>query len=872
MIKITTFTSNSQSKVPVSPYHDNTFDFKTIEAQNLDEAFRVMCMNFILNMPLATEAVHCRRKKIDLQPYFLKTFNYIILDIDKVNTLADRNKILEYFRPYTCIIGESRSYNGIDKFNLKGILATEALDYQTLRLAVSKFHADLQDICDLDECVARYTSLNAPIKHYSVIMNSQGILYKYVYFGKTAAISCSPAAMKLDFAKFLPQQASTIDELCLSIFQSMGFQALSTSGEALIFSHPSEQKTLGGFFWFRTSPYVMHHFNPARTVNIYEHVKNLQIYKDLLKNEINYRAQLSYPEVCSNIIHVNEKYLKVSPEINQAINDFLYGSSGVFKIKSPMGTGKSTIISAIIRKAQEMDIRLLVLSNRRSTAADFKKKYGLKLYSKDDYKIGDSLICQYDSLWKYNIRFFDVVIMDEFISLLLHSRSALNNGMFNIARFYGLFQKKLVIADAFLTGYENVFLTDKKENCYLLENTYRDNTQILEYEDYNYFVYKILETCKTNKCTISGTSLSFIHGLKLLFKKYKIKAITLTAETSENTKALIYKEFDKADNKKWDVLIFSPTLTVGVSNLNNVKYHFHYDTCATDVISSLQMTKRTRNAQEVHLYIKNKVRYVKTTYAEVKDDYLANATKNASMNCLFELDNYGDIKLSQVGRKAILIDTFKNILEYNHREAFKFLATLHYSADFAKVLETKEINILLPYIKENKATTLSTQRALIDDFLQLNEIERCSDFDVISDYSKLAALDEQIKSCLDCDITVQDRKEILLLGLKTKGFIDKCRAWYYAYNFSKNVLSENDLQNAITGYISTQQHLEIVKLLTKLLKYGNIVFKDYYTPKEFANFDILAIVGYHRVSNDPAKIYYALDPNVKKYFNFIKVE
>lgn len=868
-IRITTFKSESKSKVPVSPYNDGTFDFDTIEVDTLDQAYRLMCTNFILNLPLTEEHVHSTRKKVALENVLAKNFDYIILDIDKVKDIQSRNKVLDYFREYSCIIGESRSYDGIECFNLKGILLTENMDYCTLRLAISRIHADLQDICDVDECVARYTTLNAPIKKYSVLMNSSGALYKYVY----NPLSSKHSNTKLpDFKNVSHATVKSIDELCLCIFQDMGFKALSSNGDAISFSHPSEKKSIGGFFWFKTSPFVMHHYNHARNVNIYEHVKKLQIYKDLLKKEINYQ-ELSVPEVCQHIINVNEKFLKVTPEINDAINNFLYGSNGVFKIKSPMGTAKSTIIACIIKKSLETDARVLVLSNRRSTAKDFHQKYGLKLYSDGDYKIGDSLICQYDSIHKYNIRFFDVVILDEFMSLLLHSRSALNNGMFNISKFYGLFQKKLVIADAFLTGYENVFLEDKKDNCYLINNMYRDDTKLYQYNDFNFFVFSILQTCKNNKCTISATSLNFIHGLKLMFKKYGIRTITLTAETSENTKNLIYKEFEKKDNDKWDVLIYSPTLTVGVSNLNNVKYHFHYDTTATDTISSLQMTKRTRNAQEVHLYIKPKVNYVKVTYDEVKDEYLSNATKNASMNYLFELDNYGEIKLSSVGRKAILIDTFKNILEYNHKDAFKYLSKLHYANDIIEVNETKETNILLPYIKENKENVLSVQQELISEFLSLNEIERTSEFDTLNNYDTLAEIDSQIKSCVDCNITTTDRKNLILLGLKSKGFFNLCRGWYYVSEYVQGNLKLDDIRDAITGYIASQQHLDMVNVLTKITNDANIrtyKFKDQYTPKEFNAFGILADIGYKR-NTIGARVFYSLDANVKKYYQYIKL-
>ena len=74
----------------------------------------------------------------------------------------------------------------------------------------------------------------------------------------------------------------------------------------------------------------------------------------------------------------------------------------------------------------------------------------------------------------------------------------------------------------------------------------------------------------------------------------------------DSTKKLIYDLFEKNEHDKWDVLIYSPTLTVGVSNMNNNYYHFHYDSSiSTDVISSLQMIKRTRKAKEIHMFIKS---------------------------------------------------------------------------------------------------------------------------------------------------------------------------------------------------------------------------------------------------------------------------
>ena len=321
-----------------------------------------------------------------------------------------------------------------------------------------------------------------------------------------------------------------------------------------------------------------------------------------------------------------------------------------------MGTAKSKIIEEIIKQAQDQDMKVLICSNRISVAQDYSKKYNIKLYNRDNYNIGDSLIVQYDSLHKYNIRMFDIAILDEFVSVMIHSRSNLNNTNINLSKLFACLRKKLVIADAFLTGFENRLLTCKKDNIFLVQNNFRDSAQLYDYENYNCFIQSILIHAKKHKkITISCTSLNIIKALKKLLSKYGLRVITLTAETPKVTKELIFKCFEKSENDKFDVLIYSPTLTVGISNLNNVDYHFHYDSANTcDVISSLQMIKRTRKAKEIHFYIKNKINYVKTTLEEIRDSYLKNLGNQLEMNFLFELNNYGEPRLSKLGKNALV--------------------------------------------------------------------------------------------------------------------------------------------------------------------------------------------------------------------------
>ena len=184
MEKITIFhAKKTTNKTPHSPYDDNTFVFETYEAKTNLELYSVMVSHFVLNIPLEKLEKPTRtfRRKANLEPYYGKCLNYMILDIDHVKTEFDKQTILEYFKDYRVILGESKSYNGINNFNMKGIIFCDCIPFENAKLALSTIHHDLKDICNIDESVARKASLNAPILKSNIFLNNEdGILLKFV--------------------------------------------------------------------------------------------------------------------------------------------------------------------------------------------------------------------------------------------------------------------------------------------------------------------------------------------------------------------------------------------------------------------------------------------------------------------------------------------------------------------------------------------------------------------------------------------------------------------------------------------------------------------------------------------------------------------
>lgn len=887
-MKVTIFhPKKTNSKIPMSPYDDLTFVFETYEFKKNVEIYNILVSHFILNIPLEKQPKQLRtyRRKVNLEPYYNDTINYLILDIYDVKSEFDKQRIIEYFSTYKIIIGESKSYNGIDNFNMKGILFTENIELKDIKTAISLLHHDLAKICSIDESISRKATYNVPTMKNNVFLNNEdGILFKFV---KKSAIDYINDIKKeyigelkeFDYSDLSNINADTMEKLCLKVFQSMGFVPLkNNTNSSITFRHPSEKKSPGDYFWFSSSPYTMHHANSVKSINIFDTVRKLSTGKELMKNEINYDKEFLSFNKNTKTLKVNEKLLSVTDDIHKKIDLFLNNKNGLLSIRSPMGTGKSIIIGHAINECHNLDMKVLIITNRVSVAKDFGKKYNIKVYNKDKYEKGDSLVVQFDSLWRYNIKFFDIVIMDEFISLMIHSRSNLNNSSINLVKFFGCFNKKLIIADAFLTGYENFILSNKETNVHLIDNEYRDETKLYDYDDYNYFIQSILIHAEKNKITISATSLSFINSLNLLLTSKGLKVVSLTAETPENTKKLIYNLFNKEEHNSWDVLIFSPTLTVGVSNLNNVKYHFHYDgSMASDAISSLQMIKRTRKSEEIHMFIKERINYLKTSYNDIRDEYTSNIGKFIDQNYLFDVDDYGEVKLSNTGRRAIKIDSFKNILQFNHKNAMMWLLKFHFDKKPIKVNKKFEANILLKYnniIKKDKNKLISSN---IEQFLDLNDIEKTSvlmDADYDRTLRALAEIDDSIKEC-----SRETKAKILELAINDVDFIRKCKNYNILFNYTNSNIDDTDIQSLISESVINSDK-DALSFYNSVLSFGQNKINDNYKIYEI-NHDnqlkyLLENCGYRHMKKDEYNIIgqrsFIIDNNIKKYFKYIKLE
>ena len=324
------------------------------------------------------------------------------------------------------------------------------------------------------------------------------------------------------------------------------------------------------------------------------------------------------------------------------------------------------------------------------------------------------------------------------------------------------------------------------------------------------------------------------------------------------------------------MLIFSPTLTVGVSNLNNVNYHFHYDSSlSTDVISSIQMLKRTRKTKEIHMFVKEKINYIKTSYNDIRDEYMTNIGKNIEQNYLFDIDDYGNARLSEIGKKAIKIDTFKNILEFNHKEAFLWLLKYHFQNEPRNIDTEFSHNVLMKYqkqIKENKEIILANN---IQQYMSLNSMEK-NDLLLNNDADKvlkaLAEIDDNIKECPEAV-----KSKILEITLKDKSFLQKCIYYKVVFYYTKNIWDISDVKHLISKAI-IKNKLNDLHFYNTLIEYGQKEIFDEYTPREINKNKRLKYLldkcGYRITKQDNPGLVghrgYLVDINVKEFYGWIK--
>lgn len=729
-MKITIFgTASKNEKFAKSPYDDNSFIFETIEVQTTYQAFQLLVNNFCLNITLDLKGPSkSRRLKTDLEPHIIKTFDHLLFDFE-CRSEFNKNMALDYFKSTQCTIGQSRSYDGVNNFNLKGIIKTAPMSLKELKVLQAKIQKELSEY-------GKYTTDTLRITYYTAPLNKDNILLDNPNGSVLMPIGTNVTDyynnIDLDCKFNITSKETT--EICKTIFKNLGFILVDINANGSIkYTKDSED-----YIWYPNNPYIMNHTESYMSVNIWKEAIKYEPTFDITPY-IDYKAD----------IVVDRNFTEIKSELDSIVESFLFKHNGALTLRAPMGSGKTTFIDRIIEYALEQDFKIAIITNRVTLAEDYKRKYEKFLYYKDytdaikardssntkdsndisgeeairiiqNYdssniasntsntssgtktkkpKIvrskGKSLICQYDSFRHFALDDYDLIILDEFMSLLMHTRSALNSKTENLIKFYTALNKKVVVADAFLSKYivDNMFTKPLNVVSYT-----KNNTELYSCNDSNTFYTLIKNALDSNKkITISTTSIKVVRVVEEICKKLNKKIVVFNKEIEEKDKNIIYDKIRSKEAPDCDVFIYTPVLTVGVNILNDVDVHFHYDSASsTDVISSLQMLGRARFAKKIIYYVMNKkynacINYdlLKTTVEkkpkEHTDDskdrnveYKRGTVKNLLYH--FQVPPGKDYQeLSHIGKACLKVDVFNNMTLCDYKKSFDILLSFNFS-------------------------------------------------------------------------------------------------------------------------------------------------------------------------------------------------
>ena len=158
----------------------------------------------------------------------------------------------------------------------------------------------------------------------------------------------------------------------------------------------------------------------------------------------------------------------------------------------------------------------------------------------------------------------------------------------------------------------------------------------------------------------------------------------VTGPKSGNYKESTLKYYSRRRYKK-DVIVYSSTLSLGVSIYKKIKNHFHLDTGnSTNTIQSIQMLRRARKVEAIHYCAEQNFRNYSTTIEGVSRYILSNVNSNNS----WAIDTGSDFNnfLGPIGMYYARIEVFKNILKLDNRASFNEF--LGYNFENVKYLDS----------------------------------------------------------------------------------------------------------------------------------------------------------------------------------------
>jgi len=440
----------------------------------------------------------------------------------------------------------------------------------------------------------------------------------------------------------------------------------------------------------------------------YKYDKSKGFLYKIIKNQINneyidnFYISTQYNNNINNFHLTTNKKIKKICDTDKYIDAFLSSNNEfVINFKAYWGIGKTHfIIKKIInytrygkKKMKQLTInndninninnintsKILIitennsLNSKLSEDVNFKSHLDETTQSEKDY-----YICSLESLSKTNNIKYDIIILDEYVSILKHFDSDTMEKEYKNKEFlFKIFKnklietKKIICLDADLTDETlNIIKNIKNKSIFetyeVLENKYKDyNYNILT--EYKLYLNEIFNNLKINKklilpFTVKKELLNIYFKIKNIYPNKKVLVINSDGATLflDNIEQKIDKNEciknleDIIINNHIDIFLFSPSIKTGISI--NKEY---FDKCiiyssslSVPVRELIQMFYRARNLIDKDFYIyctDKQYRYRENTTIEKVKFKILNESLNANniiTNKDYSIYNYTDEQIN----------------------------------------------------------------------------------------------------------------------------------------------------------------------------------------------------------------------------------
>jgi hypothetical protein len=303
-------------------------------------------------------------------------------------------------------------------------------------------------------------------------------------------------------------------------------------------------------------------------------------------------------------------------------------------------------------------------------------------------------------------------------------------------------------------------------------------------------------------------------------------------------------------------------LTVGVSNNNLINRHYHFDEGnSMDVISSLQMIKRSRNVKEIYVFLGKRqffreidIDVLNTVTEETLGKY---ADKDKSLMFNYDVDS-GTMKLSDIGKYMNTIESLSAVLENNHNRSFKVLLENQFKNKPKDISKKTSISVKQEY----KELKLSKEDKFLKDIDSVDLYHTQEELvEISTKKSNLSIRDRTLKVFANltkevhCPVGME--RNFLIDTTKDKSFLENLK-------YLRIAMEEPSEVKKKLNYILSFQQLEPDEFF--FYDYAinkKFLFKEYFTLKELSDVSLkrfIKMIGYKRVSGR-----YVLNKKLLKY-------